>query len=97
VLYNRPELPEKRVRDEMARVTKDYGDLTIASVLVLNGEGFWASAMRGLGLSLHFLGSKRSHFKFRVCANVEQAAFGSRPCTTSTRAGARIQPRSRAL
>lgn len=79
VLYNRPELPEKRVRDEMARVTKDYGDRTIASVLVLNGEGFWASAMRGLATSLHFLGSKRSHFKFRVCATVEQAAIWLAP------------------
>jgi hypothetical protein len=74
VLYNRPELPEKRVRDEMARVTEDYADRTIASVLVLNGEGFWASAMRGLATSLHFLGSKRTHFKFRVCASVAQAA-----------------------
>ena len=74
VLYNRPELPEKRVREEMQRVTQDYADRTIASVLVLNGEGFWASAMRGLATSLHFLGSKRTHFKFRVCATLEQAA-----------------------
>jgi hypothetical protein len=74
VLYNRPELPEKRVRDEMARITHDLADRTIASALVLNGEGFWASAMRGLATSLHFLGSKRTRFKFRVCATAAQAA-----------------------
>jgi hypothetical protein len=74
VLADRPELPEKRVRDEMARVTKDFADHSIASALVLNGDGFWASAMRGLATSLHFLGTKRDRFKLRVCATVEQAA-----------------------
>jgi hypothetical protein len=74
VLSDRPGLPEKRVRDEMARVTEDYADQSIASALVLNGDGFWASAMRGLATSLHFLGTKRDRFKLRVCATVEQAA-----------------------
>jgi hypothetical protein len=74
VLADRPELPDKRVRDEMARLTQDFAELSIASVLVLNGEGFWASAMRGLATSLHFLDTKRDRFKLRVCGTVEQAA-----------------------
>ena len=74
ILRGRPELPDKRVRDEMARVTQEYADRTIASALVVDGDGFWASAMRGLATSLHFLGSSRRHFKLRVCATVEQAA-----------------------
>jgi hypothetical protein len=74
VLSNRPELPERRVRDEMARVTKDYADQSIASALVLDGDGFWASAMRGLATSLHFFGTKHDRFKLRVCATIEQAA-----------------------
>ena len=74
VLSDRPELPEKRVRDEMARVTEDYADQSIASALVLNGEGFWASAMRGLATSLHFFGTKRGRLQLRVCATIEQAA-----------------------
>lgn len=74
VLSGRPELPEKRVRDEMARVTADYAERTIASALVLDGEGFWASAMRGLATGVHFFGTKRRHFKLRVCATDEQAA-----------------------
>jgi hypothetical protein len=74
VLSNRPGLPEKRVRDEMARLTQDFADVSIASALVLNGEGFWAGAMRGLATSLHFFGAKRGDFKLRVCATSEQAA-----------------------
>lgn len=74
VLVNRPELPDKHVRAEMARVTQDYADHSIASALVLQGDGFWASAMRGLATSLHFFGTKRDRFKFRVCATVERAA-----------------------
>ena len=74
VLSNRPELPDKRVRDEMARVTADFADQSIASALVLYGDGFWASAMRGLATSLHFLGTKRDRFKLRVCSSIEQAA-----------------------
>lgn len=74
VMSNRPELPEKRVRDEMARVTEDFADQSIASALVLDGDGFWASAMRGLATSLHFLGTKRDRFKLRVCATIEQAS-----------------------
>jgi hypothetical protein len=74
VLANRPALPEKRVRDEMGRVTADYADRTIASAMVLNGEGFWASAMRGLATGVHFFGTKHRHFQLRVCATNEQAA-----------------------
>jgi hypothetical protein len=74
VLQNGLELPEKRVRDEMDRVTADYADRTIASALVLNGDGFWASAMRGLATGVHFFGTRRRHFKLRVCATIEQAA-----------------------
>lgn len=74
MLLNRPELPEKRVRDGMTQITRDYADRTIASALVLNGDGFWASAIRGLATSLHYLGSERGRFKLRVCATLEEAA-----------------------
>jgi hypothetical protein len=74
VLNNKLELPDKRVRDEMARITEDFADRTIASAMVLSGEGFWVSTMRGLATSLHFLASKRRHFQLRVCATTEQAA-----------------------
>lgn len=74
VLSDKPQLPDRRVRDEMAQVTKDFADQSIASALVLDGEGFWASAMRGLATGLHFFGTKRDRFQLRVCKTIEQAA-----------------------
>lgn len=74
VLNHRLQVPHKQVRDEMARVTQECAERSIASVRVLNGEGFWASTMRGLATSLHFLASQHRQFKLRVCGTIEDAA-----------------------
>jgi hypothetical protein len=59
---------------ELRRETHDYSDRSIASALVLNGEGFWASTMRGLATSLQLIGSRQRQLKLRVCATTEEAA-----------------------
>jgi hypothetical protein len=74
VVLNRPELPDRETREEMARITQDFADSTVASAMVLVGDGFWASAMRGLATSLHAVTGSGQRFKMGIFGTTRDAA-----------------------
>jgi hypothetical protein len=65
-------LPEPDVRAKLRALTERYAYKLACNAAVIEGGGFWASAMRGLITSFHWLQGRR--FKSRTCGTLEEVA-----------------------
>ena len=72
VLPGRFKLPSAEVRERLVRFTQKYAQRVVASAVVLPGDGFWASAVRGAVTANSLL--SRTEIKQQVFATSRQAA-----------------------
>jgi hypothetical protein len=64
--------PDAEARAKLLSLTQENAHKLACNVAVIDSGGFWASAMRGLITSFHWLKSRR--FKSRTCATIEEVA-----------------------
>jgi|CZKU01.1.fsa_nt_gi hypothetical protein len=65
-------LPSADVREQLQQLTKRYASHIAALCHVVEGSGFWASALHGFLTGLHWL--IRGSFQLKTCADIESAA-----------------------
>ena len=65
-------LPERDVRDALRKLTNKYAKNLACVCHVVEGAGFWASALRSFLTGFHF--GSREPFELHVCATLEMAA-----------------------
>lgn len=65
-------MPDGAARAALNKLTDVHAPHLACVATLVQGSGFWASAMRGLLTSLHFL--VRRPFKARICASLEEMA-----------------------
>jgi hypothetical protein len=64
--------PDGDVRAKLQMLTERYASKLACNAAVIEGGGFWASAMRGLITSFHWLKGRR--FKSCTCATLDEVA-----------------------
>jgi hypothetical protein len=67
-------LPGSQVRDALTRVNAQYLDLVGAVAIVIQGGGFWASAVRGMITALTLSLTRSRGFELRIHAHVDEVA-----------------------
>jgi hypothetical protein len=65
-------LPPADVRDELGKVTKRHANRLACVCHVVEGSGFWASALHGFLTGLHWL--SRGPFRLHICSDIPTAA-----------------------
>ncbi|MET0390851.1 MAG: hypothetical protein ABW321_33065 [Polyangiales bacterium] len=56
-------MPTAEVRSELTKVLARYSPHTAGAAVVIRGDGFWASALRGMIIALSLLLPRRRHFQ----------------------------------
>lgn len=77
VVTNMAALPAAAERREMERLVKDYEKRVVCIPLLIEGGGFWASAMRSLYTSMHFV--RASTYKTQVFTDCHALAQWFQP------------------
>lgn len=72
IIANNTPLPERSVREQLSQVANRYSKHLACVCHVVEGSGFWASALHSFLTGLHFL--TRGPFKLHICSNVPAAA-----------------------
>jgi len=72
LIVNRAGVPDPQVRQEFATMTDEYASRLACLAIMVDGKGFWASAMRSFLTGLHFL--RPSTYRTRICATPQEAA-----------------------
>jgi hypothetical protein len=72
VIQNGAPLPTAEARQQLSVLTNRYSPLMACAATLIGGEGFWASAMRGIVTSIHWL--ERRPFKALTCSTLEEIA-----------------------
>jgi hypothetical protein len=67
LVANEIEMPDATTRAVLAESTKDHVDRSALSAVVVNGTGFWASALRGFATSVILLIPKS--VQVRICGS----------------------------
>jgi len=70
-------LPESETRAELNRLTDKYAKSLGVMATVIEGNGFWASAMTSFITSLHWM--SRRPFKARTVSNIDEIATWAPP------------------
>jgi len=65
-------LPSAEVREQLQRVMKRYLEHVACICHVVEGSGFWASALHGFLTGLHWIA--RGTFRLHICADIASAA-----------------------
>jgi hypothetical protein len=72
VIANNTPLPGKDVRERLTQVTNRHAKQLACVCHVVEGSGFWASALHSFLTGLHFL--TRGPFKLHICSEIPAAA-----------------------
>jgi hypothetical protein len=72
IIANNTPLPDKSVREQLSQVTNRHAKQLACVCHVVEGSGFWASALHSFLTGLHFLA--RGPFKLHICSNIPAAA-----------------------
>jgi hypothetical protein len=72
IIANHTPLPERDVRERLSQVTVRHSKNLACVCHVVEGSGFWASALHSFLTGLHFL--SRGPFKLHICSNLPAAA-----------------------
>jgi hypothetical protein len=72
IIANNTPLPDKIVREQLSQVTNRHSKHLACVCHVVEGSGFWASALHSFLTGLHFLA--RGPFKLHICSNLPAAA-----------------------
>lgn len=65
-------LPPADVREQLQKVTKRHANRVACVCHVVEGSGFWASALHGFLTGLHWL--TRGPFRLHICSDIPSAA-----------------------
>jgi hypothetical protein len=65
-------LPPAHIREELGKVTKRYANRLACVCHVVEGSGFWASALHGFLTGLHWIA--RGPFRLHICSDIPAAA-----------------------
>jgi hypothetical protein len=72
IIANNIPLPDADVRERLQRVTNRYASRIACVCHVVEGSGFWASALHGFLTGLHWL--TRGTFRLHICSDIAAAA-----------------------
>jgi hypothetical protein len=72
VIANAAALPESATRAELDRISNKYAKNLACMATVIEGTGFWASAMHSFITSIHWV--TRRPFKVRISSNLNEIA-----------------------
>ena len=72
IISNNIALPDADVRERLQRVTNRYASRLACVCHVVEGSGFWASALHGFLTGLHWL--TRGTFRLHICSDLTAAA-----------------------
>jgi hypothetical protein len=72
IIVNGPSLPEAATRAELNRLTDKYATNLACMATIIEGTGFWASAMHSFITSIHWV--SRRPFKVRISSNINDIA-----------------------
>jgi hypothetical protein len=96
VIAGNAPLPDKDVRERLRQVTTRHAKHLACVCHVVEGSGFWASALHSFLTGLHFL--TREPFKLHICADISAAArWVPAPHARKTRASIAPEELERAL
>lgn len=70
IITNQAPLPPPEVRRELEILTRRHADEIACMGIVIDGEGFWAGAMRAFLTGLHW--ASRRPFQAHYCATLEE-------------------------
>ena len=66
------QLPSPEVRAKLAELTREFGHTSAAMAVMIPGNGFWASALRGLVTAIHLVGSRE--YETKIFGTIEEIA-----------------------
>jgi hypothetical protein len=87
IIANAAALPDSETRAELNRLTDKYAPKMACLVTVVEGSGFWASAMQSFVTSFHWV--TRRNFKVRIASTIAEGSAWL-PALHSARTGTRI-------
>ena len=65
-------LPPAEIREQLAKVTQRYANRLACVCHVVEGSGFWASALHGFLTGVHWI--SRGPFRLHICSEIPVAA-----------------------
>jgi hypothetical protein len=72
LVVNNTPLPEKGIRERLSELTERYAKDLACLCHIVEGSGFWASALQSFLTSLHVF--SRAAFKLHICGDIPAAA-----------------------
>jgi hypothetical protein len=72
IITNNIPPPDSHVREQLRQVTNRYAEQIACVCHVVEGSGFWASALHSFLTGLHFL--TRGPFKMHICSDIPAAS-----------------------
>ena len=72
IIAKNPPLPPADVREALGKVTKRYANRLACVCHVVEGSGFWASALHGFLTGVHWL--SRGPYRLHICSDIPAAA-----------------------
>jgi hypothetical protein len=73
IIRNQARLPDVAARQALRALNEQYAPRIACTVTMIEGTGFWASAMRGLVTGLQLV-APRQQYKHHSCATTSEAA-----------------------